>query len=346
VRFTTEGHHSRASASQAKEMQMKAITQDAYGSVDQLALRDIDIPTIGADEVLVRVKAAGVDPGVWHLMTGRPYLVRCMGLGFRHPKVPVRGRDLSGVIESVGANVQGLRPGDEVYGTSKFGSFAEYARTGAADVAPKPAALTFEQAAVVPISGMTALQAVRDVGGLEAGQHVLVIGAAGGVGSFAVQIAQALGARVTGMCSTAKLDFVRSLGADEVMDYTSEEVDSRTQFDLIVDTGGRRPVSLLRRALTPTGTLAIVGGEGGGRWLGGFDRQILRAPFLSLFSDQRLRPVTAKERRADLEYLTELIDDGKITPAIDRTYAISDAAEAISFLAEGHPSGKVAVSIR
>jgi NADPH:quinone reductase-like Zn-dependent oxidoreductase len=327
-------------------MPMKAIVQDTYGSIDTLALRDIDVPGIGAGEVLVRVKAAGVDPGVWHLMTGRPYLVRFMGLGFRRPKVPVRGRDLSGVIEAVGADVQDFRPGDEVYGVSKFGSFAEFARTGQSDLAPKPAGLTFEQAAVVPISGMTALQALRDVGRVQTGQSVLVIGAAGGVGTFTVQLAHALGARVTGMCSTAKVNFVRSLGAQEVIDYTSEEIDGRVKFDLIIDTGGRRPVSLLRRALEPHGTLAIVGGEGGGRWLGGFDRQILRAPFVSIFSNQRLRPVTAKEQRADLEYLTEMIEDGRVTPVVDRSFPLPDTAEAIRYLAEGHPSGKVAVTVQ
>lgn len=325
---------------------MKAITQDAYGSVDKLALRDVDPPTIAAREVLVRVKAAGVEPGVWHLMTGRPYLVRCMGLGFRRPKVPVLGRDLSGVIEAVGDNVQDFRPGDEVYGVTHFGSFAEYARTGDSKLAPKPAGLTFEQAAVVPISGMTALQALRDVGRVQADQSVLIIGAAGGVGSFAVQLACALGARVTGMCSTAKLDFVRSLGAEQVIDYTRQDTDADARFDLIVDTGGRRPVSTLRRWLNSRGTLAIVGGEGGGAWLGGFDRQVVRAPFLSLFSKQRLRPVTTKERRADLEYLTELITDRKVIPVVDRSFALPDAAEAIRYLAEGHPSGKVALIVQ
>jgi NADPH:quinone reductase-like Zn-dependent oxidoreductase len=325
---------------------MKAIVQSRYGSIDTLALQDVDIPAVGVDEVLVRVKAAGVDPGVWHLMAGRPYLVRVMGFGFRRPKVPVRGSDLSGVIEMVGANVQDMRPGDEVYGVSRSGSFAEYARANRSELAAKPAGVTFEQAAVVPISGMTALQALRDVGEVAAGQRVLVIGAAGGVGSFAVQIARALGARVTGVCGTAKLDFVRSLGAEDVIDYTSEEVDARGQFDLIVDTGGRRPVSMLRRTLAPRGTVAIVGGEGGGRWLGGFDRQIVRAPLVSLFSKQRLRPVTAKERKADLEYLTGLIEDGKVTPIVDRSFPLPDSAEAIRFLAEGHPAGKVAITVQ
>ena len=241
---------------------MKAVLQDDYGSADTLRFGDVDMPVIGDDEVLVRVRAAGVDPGVWHLMTGHPYLVRLMGMGVRRPKVPVRGRDLSGVVEAVGSHVTRFRPGDEVYGVTNFGSFAEYARSGEMDLARKPVNLSFEQAAAVPVSGMTALQAVRDVGRVQPGQQVLVIGAAGGVGSFAVQLARALGARVTGMCSTTKIDLVRSIGAEDVIDYTREEVDARgPQFDLIIDTGGRRPLSLLRRALTSHGTLAIVGGE-------------------------------------------------------------------------------------
>jgi NADPH:quinone reductase-like Zn-dependent oxidoreductase len=247
---------------------MKAIVQDVYGSVDRLRFGDVEKPVIGDGEVLVRVRAAGVDPGVWHLMTGRPYLLRLMGVGVRRPKVPVRGRDLSGVVEAVGGRVTRFRAGDEVYGVTTVGSFAEFARSRESDLARKPATLSFEQAAAVPVSGMTALQGLRDVGGVQPGQHVLVIGAAGGVGSFAVQLAHTFGARVTGMCSTAKTDLVRSIGAEDVMDYTREEVDARgAQFDLILDTAGRRPLSLLRRALKPHGTLAIVGGEGGDRWL-------------------------------------------------------------------------------
>ncbi len=325
---------------------MKAIVQDVYGSTDTLRLADIEIPVIGDGEVLVRVRAASVDPGVWHLMTGLPYLVRLMGMGVRRPKVPVRGRDLSGVVEAVGSRVTQFIPGDEVYGVSTFGSFSEFARSRESDLARKPANLIFEQAAAVPISGMTALQGLRDVGHVQPGQSVLVIGAAGGVGSFAVQLAHAFGARVTGMCSTTKTDLVRSIGADDVIDYTREEVDAHgPQFDLILDTAGRRPLSLLRRALMPHGTLAIVGGEGGDRWLGGFDRQILRAPLRSLFSDQRLRAVTAKERTEDLEYLTTMIEEGKVTPVIDRTFLLHEAPEAIQYLAQGHPGGKVVVAV-
>ena len=325
---------------------MKAIVQDVYGSADTLRFEDIDAPVIGDDEVLVRVRAAGVDPGVWHLMTGRPYLVRVMGMGLRRPKVEVKGRDLAGVVEAVGARVTRFRPGDEVYGVTPNGSFAEYARSGEGDLARKPANLTFEQAAAVPVSGITALQGLRDVGGVQPGHQVLVIGAAGGVGSFAVQLARAFGARVTGVCSAGKADLVRSIGADDVIDYTREEVDARGPvFDVILDTGGRRPLSVLRRALTPHGTLAIVGGEGGGRWLGGFGRQILWAPILSGFTGRKLRPVVAKERLKDLEYLTTLIEQDEITPITDRTFPLSEAPAAIRYLAEDHPGGKVVVTV-
>jgi len=325
---------------------MKAVVQDVYGSADTLRFEDIEMPVIGDDEVLVRVRAAGVTPGVRHLMTGRPYLVRVMGMGVRRPKVPVKGRDLAGVVEAVGSRVTRFRPGDEVYGVSIFGSFAEYAHSRESNLARKPANLTFEQAAAVPVSGMTALQGLRDVGRVQPGQQVLVIGAAGGVGSFAVQLAHAFGAHVTGMCSTAKTDLVQSIGAEDVIDYNREEVDARgPQFDLILDTAGRRPLSLLRRALTPHGTLAIVGGEGGGRWLGGFDRQILRAPVRSAFSGQRLRAVVSKERTEDLQYLTTLIEEGKVTPVIDRTFPLREVPEAIRYLAQGHPGGKIVVTV-
>jgi NADPH:quinone reductase-like Zn-dependent oxidoreductase len=238
-----------------------------------------------------------------------------------------------------------FRPGDEVFGIGE-GSFAEYVGARADKLAPKPANLTFEQAAAVPISALTALQALRDTGKLQPGQTVLIIGAAGGVGTFAVQLAKAFGAQVTGVCSTTKLDLVRSIGADEVIDYTREDfADGARHWDLIVDTAGRRSLSQLRRALTPRGTLVIVGGEGGGRWLGGFDRQILRAPLLSALVRQRLRPLVSKERSKDLLVLKELIEAGKITPVIDRTYPLSEAPQAIRYLEEGHAGGKVVVRV-
>lgn len=325
---------------------MKAIVQDVYGSAGVLKLRDIARPPIGDGEVLVRVRAAGMDPGVWHLMTGEPYLVRVMGFGLRKPKVGVRGRDVAGVVEAAGARVTRFGPGDEVYGTCESGSFAEYAAAREERLAAKPASVSFEQAAVVPISGVTALQAVRDCGRVQPGHQVVVIGAAGGVGSFAVQIAKASGARVTGVCSTSKADLVRSLGAGDVIDYTHDEVDCNgARYDVVIDTAGNRPLSLLRRAMTPHGTLVLVGGEhGGGRVLGGFDRQ-LRAPLVSMFTGQRLRGLVAKERAEDLEALTRLIESGAVTPVIDRTYPLADAPDAIRYLAEGHVTGKVAVTV-
>jgi NADPH:quinone reductase-like Zn-dependent oxidoreductase len=324
---------------------MRVIVQDTYGSPDVLELREVDKPVAGDDEVLLRVHAAGLDPGVWHLMSGQPYLVRMMGFGLRKPKVRIRGRDVAGRVEAVGTNVARFRPGDEVFGTCE-GSFAEYASARAARLAPKPANLTAEQAAVVPISGLTALQGLRDKGKVQPGQKVLIIGAAGGVGTFAVQLAKAFGGEVTGVCSTTKLDLVRSIGADHVIDYTREDfVDGAQLYDLILDTAGNRSLSHLRRALAPRGTLVIVGGEGGGRWLGGFDRQILRAPIRSLVVRQKLRPLVSKETSEDLLVLKELIEAGKVTPVIDRTYPLSEAPDAIRYLAEGHARGKVVITV-
>jgi NADPH:quinone reductase-like Zn-dependent oxidoreductase len=323
---------------------MKAIVQDRYGSADVLEFRDIDDPVVGDNDMLVRVHAAGCGPDVWHLMTGLPYFVRPT-IGLRRPRVGVRGRDVAGRVQAVGANVTGFQPGDEVMGIVE-GSFAELAIARPDKLVPKPARLTFEQAAAVPISGLTALQAVRDVGEVRPGQRVLVIGAAGGVGSLTVQVAKASGAQVTGVCSTSKLDLVRSIGADEVIDYTREDfADGTRRWDVIVDTAGRRPLSVLRRALSPRGTLAIVGGEGGGRWTGGFFRQVLRAPLLSLFTAQRLRPVVSKEKLEVLQALAELIEAGTVTPVVDRTYPLIQAPEAIRYLEQGHARGKVVITV-
>lgn len=322
---------------------MKAITQDTYGSTDVLEFRDADAPQMGDDDVLVRVKAAGVEIGTWHLMAGKPYLLRVLGFGLRRPKVAVRGRDVAGVVEAVGKNVTRFTLGDEVFGTAD-GSFAEYATAPEARLAAKPRNITFEQAAVVPISGGTALQALRK-GDVQAGQKVLVVGASGGVGSFAVQLAKSFGAVVTGVCSTAKMDFVRSLGADDVTDYSREDfADGTRHWDLIVDTGGRRSLGDLRRALTPKGTLVIVGGEGGGDWLGGFDRN-LRSGLVSMFVPQRLTMLASKELGQDFDALRELIEAGTITPVIDRTYPLIEAPDAIRYVAEGHARGKVAITV-
>jgi NADPH:quinone reductase-like Zn-dependent oxidoreductase len=324
---------------------MKAIVQSSYGSADVLQLRDVDRPSIKDDEVLVEVRAAGVDPGVWVLMTGRPYAVR-LGFGLRRPKVAARGRDAAGVVAAVGARVTRFRPGDEVYGTCLSGSFAEYARTPEPRLAVKPANLSFAQAAAVPVSGVTALQAVRDVAQVRPGQRVMVIGAAGGVGSYAVQLARALGAHVTGVCGPDKASLVRSLGAEDVIDYTRSEVDSGgVRYDVIIDTAGNRPLSRLRRALAPRGTLAIVGGgHADAPVLGGLDR-LLRAGLLSMVVGQRLRGVMARENAGDLDELRRLIEAGSVTPVIDRTYPLADAADAMRYLAQGHPAGKVVVTV-
>ena len=327
---------------------MKAITQDRYGSSDVLTLSEVATPARRADEVLVRVHAAGVGPEVWHLMTGRPYFVRLMGFGMRAPKQRVPGRDLAGTVEAVGAAVTEFELGDEVFGSGR-GTLAEYVCAAAADegkvggagvLAPKPANLTFEQAAAVPTSGVTALQGLRDAGRVRGGQSVLIIGASGGVGTFAVQLAKHFEARVTGVCSTAKTELVRSLGADAVIDYTREEFADRPErYDLILDTAGRRSLSRLRRALTPRGTLVIVGGEGGGRLTGGFERQ-LRAAVLSRFVSQRLVPLTAVDRSADLIFLKDVIENGKVTPVIHRTFTLAEAAQVLTDAEEGHGRGK------
>ena len=323
---------------------MRAIVQDRYGSADVLELRDVDVPEPGDGDVRVRVHAAGCGPDVWHIMTGQPYFAR-LALGLRRPKLPVRGWDVAGVVDAVGPSVDGLAPGDEVLGLAD-GSFAELAVGRAEKLVPKPPSLTFEQAAAAPISGLTALQALRDVAGLQPGQRVLVIGAAGGVGTYSVQIAKAMGAHVTGVCSTTKLDLVRSLGADDAIDYTREDVtDGTRQWDVIVDTAGRRPLRTLRRALAPKGALVVVGGDGGGRWTGGFFRGMLRAPLLSLFVGQKLRGLVSKERQEDLRALAELLGSGTVTPVIDRTFTLPEAPDAIRYLEQGHPTGKVVVTV-
>ena len=323
---------------------MEAIVQDVYGSTEVLTLKDIAQPEVGNKEVLVRVHAAGVDRGAWHLMTGRPYLLRIAGYGLRRPRNPVRGREVAGVVEAIGADVTRFRPGDAVMGIGE-GTFAEYARAREDKLVPKPASLTFEQAAAVPISAGTALQAVRDQGKVQPGQKVLVIGASGGVGTFAVQLAKTFGADVTGVASTAKVDLVRSIGADHVIDYTRDDVaDGRQHYEVILDIGGNRPLSHLRRALTRQGTLVLVGGESGDRWTGGMGRQVL-AFATSAFSRQNMRMFINKERSADLQYLTELIDAGKVTPIIDRTYPLRQTPEAILYLEEGHSRGKIVITV-
>jgi NADPH:quinone reductase-like Zn-dependent oxidoreductase len=323
---------------------MKAIVRTKYGSPDVLKLRGIDKPEIGDDEVLVHVHAAGMDRGVWHVMTGLPYPIRLAGYGLRAPNNPVIGSDVAGVVEAVGENVTRFQPGDEVFGIGK-GSYAGYVCAREDKLAPKPANLTFEQAAVVAISGLTALQGLRDHGRVQPGQKALIIGASGGVGTFAVQIAKALGAEVTGVCSTTKVDMVRSIGADHVIDYSREDfAEGDQRYDLILDIGGNSSLARLRRALTPQGTLVIVGGETDGRWLGGTDRQI-RALVLSPFVGHKLGTFISSENHEDMIVLKDLIESGKVTPGIDRTYPLSEVPEAIRYLEGGHTQGKVVITV-
>ena len=323
---------------------MRAIVQDAYGSSSVLRLGDIDRPEIAANEVLVDVAAAGMDRGTWHSMAGKPYLMRIMGFGFRRPKNRVPGLDVSGTVVAVGTEVTRFNPGDEVFGMSR-GAFAEYAAVLEDKLAPKPANLSFEQAAVVPISAGTAIQGLRDSGHLEAGQAVLVIGASGGVGTYAVQLAKTFGAEVTGVSSPAKVDLVRSIGADHALAYTRDDyLDGSKTYDLILDIGGNNSLFRLRRALTPKGTLVIVGGEEGGNLTGGFGRQ-LRALVVSMFVSQRLTMLASKERHTDLEALRPFLENGQVTPVIDRTYTLAEVPAAMKHLEAGLARGKIAITI-
>ena len=329
----------------AKTSNMRAVVQHAYGTAEVLHLEQIATPKVANIEVLVQVRAAGMDRGTWHFMTGRPYLMRVMGFGFRAPKNPVCGIDVAGVVVAVGSAVTKFAIGDEVYGIGR-GAYAQYTAALEDKLAHKPANLTFEQAAVVPVSGLTALQALTDVGRVAAGQRVLIIGASGGVGSHAVQLAKAFDAHVTGVASTANLDLVRAMGADSVVDYTRDDfADGAHSYDLIVDIAGNSTLSRLRRALTPTGTLVIVGGESKGNLTGGIERQ-LRALLLTPFVKQRLTMCVAKERGSDLqERLNGLLEAGTLIPTIDRTYPLEQVPAAMRHLEAGHVRGKIAIRI-
>jgi NADPH:quinone reductase-like Zn-dependent oxidoreductase len=324
---------------------MKAVVQDTYGSPDVLRIEERESPSVGDNDVLVRVRAAGVDAGVWHVTAGKPYLLRLFGFGFRAPKQRTPGRDVAGQVTEVGTNVTRFKPGDEVFGTTLEGSFAEVVRTAEDRLALKPATISFEQAAAVPVSGCAALHALRDAGRLRAGERVLVLGAGGGVGSFAVQIAVALGATVTGVCSTSKVDFVRSLGATQVIDYEREDFADRSErYHLIVDTAGHNSLSRLRRVLVRYGTLVIVGGEGGGRLLGGFSRS-LAAPLVSVFVRERLVGLISEEDQPALETLRDMLAAGSINPVVDRVFPLEEAGAAIEYLHAGGPRGKVVVTV-
>jgi NADPH:quinone reductase-like Zn-dependent oxidoreductase len=322
---------------------MRAIVQDQYGeTADVLRLEEIERPEIGDDDVRIRVQAASVHIGDWHVMTGLPYLLRVVGFGFRAPKTRVRGMDVAGTVEAVGHDVTQFQAGDEVFGTSN-GSFAEYASAHEDTLARKPANLTFHQAAAVPTSAVAALQALRDAGGIKEGQQVLLVGASGGVGLFAVQIAKSFGAEVTGVCSTTKVDLVRSVGADHVIDHTQEDFTQSGQlYDLILVMGGNQSLSQLKRVLRPGGTLVPVGTEEGNRWVGG--KAWIQAMLLSRLK-RHLRPLASEPNQGDLQFVAELIEAGKITPVIDKTYPLSEVPEAIRYLHEGQARGKIVIAV-
>ena len=323
---------------------MRAIVQNRFGPPDVLRLADTDLPEVGAYDVLVRVHAAALNPADWHILRGDPLVARLMGVGLTKPKARVAGIDAAGVVEAVGANVRGLRNGDEVLGFFR-GAFAEHACAAADRVAPKPASLTFEQAAAVPIAATTALRGIREVGEVKAGQMVLVNGAGGGVGTYAVQIAAALGAEVTGVCSTRNVELVRSIGAAHVVDYTTEDfTDGRRQYDVILDNVSSLPLARLRGALTPTGTLVLNGGGSPGHVFGPV-AGLLRAVVANAFVSQRLRPLPSRQDREELLAVTGLIEDGKLTPVVDRTYPLADTAEGLRHVEQGHARGKAVVTV-
>lgn len=324
---------------------MRAILQESYGSSDTLQVAEIARPGIASDEVLVEVHAAGVDRGVWHLMAGLPFLIRLTGFGVTQPKNPVPGTDVAGRVAAVGADVTRFTVGDEVFGIAS-GAYAEYAAARESKLAHKPAGLSFEQAAVVAISGITALQALTDFAAIEPGHTVLVIGASGGVGSYAVQIAQALGATVTGVASAAKAGLVRSLGADHVIDYAAGDyLDGSVRYDVIVDTGGRNPVRKLRKALERKGTLVIVGGEGGGRITGGIGRQV-RATLLSMFVSQRMGTFVSQEHHSHMDRLAIHLEAGTVIPAVGSRYPLELAPQAIADLEAGRARGKSVIVVK
>jgi NADPH:quinone reductase-like Zn-dependent oxidoreductase len=323
---------------------MKAIVQSKYGSpTEVLELKEVDKPAVNEDEVLVAVQAAGVHIGDWLVTSGLPYLIRLMGFGLLKPKNSATGTEVAGRVEAVGKKVTQFQPGDEVFGWCK-GAFAEYASVSEEALALKPANVSFEQASAALISAFTALQALRDKGDIQSGQRVLIIGASGGVGTFAVQMAKSYGAEVTGVCSTRNVDLVRSIGADHVIDYTQEGItQSGQRYDLIVDTAGNRSLSEIRRTLTPKGTYVIVGGSGG-RWLMGSGRSA-RAALLSRFVSQQLRAFVASSNKEDLAVLKEMIESGKLTPVIDRTFPLNETSEAIDYVGERHTQGKTVITV-
>ena len=324
---------------------MKAIAYEAFGSADVLELKEVRKPDVEPDGVLVRVRAASANPYDWHVMRGVPYVARLMGVGLRKPKDSVLGTDVAGEVEAVGNAVTRFRPGDEVFGFVGSGGFAEYVSASEKLLAVKPANLSFQQAATVPLAAVTALQGLRDAGEIRSGQKVLIVGASGGVGTFAVQIAKWYGADVTGVCSTRNLEMVHSIGADRVIDYTREDFTrSGQKYDLIFQLAGTAPPSACRRVLTPKGRLVLSSGDSPGRVIGPVGR-IIKAVLLSPFIGQTLRPFVAKPSSDDLQFLRELIEAGSVTPVIDRTYPLSESADAIRYLETGRAQGKVVISV-
>lgn len=329
----------------ASTTQMNAAVRRSYTTdPTEIAIERVPRPVPGEGEVLVQVHAAGVDRGVWHLMAGLPYLVRMAGFGITGPKQPILGLDLAGIVESVGSGVTTFAPGDRVHGVGD-GSYAELAIAKADKLAPIPADLSFEQAAAIPVSGITALEAVRDHAKIATGERVLILGASGGVGSFAVQVAKAEGAIVTGAASASKADLVRNLGADHTLDYRADPLGKHGPYDAIIDLGGNRRLGELRSLLTKHGRLVIVGGEDGGRLIGGVDRQ-LRAMLLSPISGRKLGTFIASENGAILRRLDDLIESGQVRPAVDRSFPLDQAPEAIEYMLSGKARGKTVISIR
>lgn len=324
---------------------MKAVAYEQFGSPDVLELTEVRKPEAQHNQVLVRVRAASPNPYDWHFMRGLPYIARLTAIGLRKPKNSVLGSDMAGVVESVGSEVTRFRPGDEVFGFVGAGGFAEYVSAEETLLALKPANLSFQQAATVPLAGLTALQGLRDAGQIKANQKVLIVGASGGVGTFAVQIAKWFGADVTGVCSTRNLDLVRSIGADRLIDYTQEDFTRNgATYDLIFQVAGTTAPAAFRRVLTPKGSLVLSSGDSSGRIIGAVSR-ILKAVLLSPFISQTMRPFLMKPSRQDLEFLKELIEAGRIAPVIDRTYPLSEAADAIRYLETLRARGKVVISV-
>jgi NADPH:quinone reductase-like Zn-dependent oxidoreductase len=327
---------------------MKAVVYDGYGAPSEvMALEDVEVPTAGDGHVLVRVEATSVNPADWHLVRGEPRIAR-LQIGVRRPKERVLGGDVAGVVEAVGGGVTGRAVGDEVVGCpfdNGYGGFAEYASVPADLVVPKPAGVSFAEAATVPLAGLTALQGLRDHGRVAAGQHVMIIGASGGVGTLAVQIAKSLGAEVTGVCSTRNLDLVRSLGADHVVDYTAEPVTDRPErYDVVLQVSGQASPRACCRVLTKEGTLVQISGDSEGRWVGPVWR-LIAGKLVSPFVPQRIATFTAKPVRADLEHLFALVEAGQLRPVIDRTYPLAEVPQALEYLELRHTPGKVAITV-